>query len=210
MGGDKMTSDTGGRHSTIGPEFGIANFGGSFKQDNVMILKSCIGNRALGWDLLPPGTPRHDYTDSQGKVWTYAGYKDSPEKWLKNQPKPAPQGWYAGEQWDGDVGNAKHILTNLATFFPREGGGATKYEIAGFFWWQGDKDSRDAGLSAAYEANLVNFINVVRKTFDAPNAPFVTASLGQTALGSKDGGGEILDAMLNVVQWKHAGRADEL
>ena len=79
-----------------------------------------------------------------------------------------------------------------------QGGSATKYEIAGFFWWQGDKDSRDAGLSAGYEANLVQLINVLRKTFNAPKAPFVTASLGQTALGATSGDGEILNAMLNV------------
>lgn len=188
-------------HSTMGPEFGIANFGGSCSptkcsQHNVMLLKSCIGDRALGWDLLPPGTPRHDFTDSKGNTYTYAGYKDSPEKWIKNQTKPAPIGWYAGEQWDGDTANAKHILdaANLGTFFP----GANKYEIAGFFWWQGDKDSRDAGLASAYEANLVNLIKVLRKTFNAPNAPFVTASLGQTVLNSTGLDGKILDAMLNV------------
>lgn len=196
--GDKLKSGTGRGHSTIGPEFGIADFGGSFKQDNVMLLKSCIGDRALGWDLLPPGTPRHDFTDSRGTTWTYAGYKDSPEKWIKNQTKPAPMGWYAGEQWDGDTANAQYILDHIADFFPREGGGASKYEIAGFFWWQGDKDSRDEGLSAAYEANLVNFIKVVRKTFNAPNAPFVTAALGQTPLNSTGLDGEILTAMLNV------------
>ena len=204
--GDKMAhgGEVGGRaHSTIGPEFGIADFGGtcsptSCSQDNVMLLKSCIGDRALGWDLLPPGTRRHDYTDSKGTTWTYAGYKDSPEKWVANQTKPAPIGWYAGMQWDGDTANAEYILANLPGFFPGTSGGASKYEIAGFFWWQGDKDSRDAGLSAAYEQNLVNFIRTVRKTFNAPNAPFVTASLGQTVAGSTDGGGEILDAMLNV------------
>lgn len=54
------------------------------------------------------------------------------------------------------------------------------------------------GLSAAYEDNLVNLIKGVRKEFNAPNAPFVTASLGQTALGSTSGDGEILTAMLNV------------
>ena len=188
----------GGRHSTIGPEFGIAHFGGSLKQDNVMLLKSCIGDRALGWDLLPPGTPRHDFTDSRGNTWTYAGYKDSPEKWIKNETKPPVMNWYAGEQWDGDTANAQYILDHFPDFFPREGGGATKYEIAGFFWWQGDKDSRDEGLSAAYEANLVNFIKVVRKTFNAPNAPFVTASLGQTPFNSTGNDGKILEAMLNV------------
>ena len=168
-----------------------------------MLLKTCIGDRALGWDLLPPGTPRHDYTDVKGNTYTYAGYGDSPLKWLKNQTKPAPISWYAGAQWDGDIRNAKYILNNLTSdaanvWYPALGGSATKYEIAGFFWWQGDKDSRDAGLSAEYEKNLVDFINVVRKTFNAPNAPFVTASLGQTALGSTSGDGEILNAMLNV------------
>ena len=48
---DDATSGGGRGHSTIGPEFGIANFGGSYKQDNVMLLKTCIGDRALGWDL---------------------------------------------------------------------------------------------------------------------------------------------------------------
>jgi len=201
--GDKM-AELGRSHSTFGPEFGIANFGGtctasSCKQENVMLLKSCIGNRGLGWDLLPPGTGRRDYTDSKGNVYTYAGYGDSPEKLIKNGTDkfvPNKQGsWYAGKQWDGDTGNAKHILDeSLDTFFP----GATKYEVAGFFWWQGDKDSRDGGLSSGYEANLVNLIKELRKTFKAPNAPFVTASLGQTPVNSTDGGGQILEAMLNV------------
>ena len=47
-------------------------------------------------------------------------------------------------QWDGDTANAQHILDELPTYYP----GATKYEVAGFFWWQGDKDSRDMGLSS--------------------------------------------------------------
>ena len=28
-----------------------------------MILKSAIGNRALGWDLLPPGSEGFEFTD---------------------------------------------------------------------------------------------------------------------------------------------------
>ena len=28
-----------------------------------MLLKSCIGNRALGWDLLPPTQKSFDWTD---------------------------------------------------------------------------------------------------------------------------------------------------
>lgn len=194
--------DVGRGHTTMGPEFGIANFGGSCSatkcsQQNVMLLKSCIGDRALGWDLLPPGTARHDFTDSKGNTYTYAGSGDSPEKWIKNQTKPAPsKGWYAGAQWDGDTRNEAHVIdtANLGTFFP----GANKYEIAGFFWWQGDRDSRDEGLASAYEANLVQLIKELRKTFNAPNAPFVTASLGQTVLNSTGADGKILEANLNV------------
>ena len=43
---------------TIGPEFGLAHFVADAIDAPVMILKSCIGNRSLGWDLLPPGSER--------------------------------------------------------------------------------------------------------------------------------------------------------
>ncbi|MEM7231259.1 MAG: hypothetical protein AAF517_03740 [Planctomycetota bacterium] len=38
----------------IGPEIGIGHHVGQVTEAPVMILKSCIGNRSLGWDLLPP------------------------------------------------------------------------------------------------------------------------------------------------------------
>jgi len=186
------SSTPGGSYSSLGPEFGIAS--SLMQQDNVMLLKSCIGDRALGWDLLPPGTASWDFTDPTGKTYTYAGYHQSPMKWLKGTTPPPPPKWMAGEQYDGDTSNAQHILSNIIDFYP----GVEKYEVAGFFWWQGDKDSRDLGLATRYEYNLVNLIKVLRKQFNAPNAPFVTASLGQTVKGSTSPDGLILDAMLNV------------
>jgi len=180
--------------STIGPELGIGFTLANYTADTpVMMLKSCIGNRALGWDLLPPGSKQWEYTDSKGVTWVHAGYHDSPDKWQKGtQPKPIS--WKAGIQYDGDIARAKHVLADLDTHYP---GGATSYEVAGFFWWQGDKDSRSE-LADRYEFNLVNFIKQLRTDFNAPNAKFVTASLGQTEMGAKDGGGKILDAMLAV------------
>jgi len=41
---------------TIGPELGIGSVLGEALDAPVMLLKSCIGNRSLGWDLLPPGS----------------------------------------------------------------------------------------------------------------------------------------------------------
>ena len=46
---------------TIGPEFGIGHLLGDAMDAPVMLLKSCIGNRSLGWDLLPPGSERYEF-----------------------------------------------------------------------------------------------------------------------------------------------------
>lgn len=183
--------------NTIGPELGIGWAMGNYSQATTkaptLILKACIGNRALGWDLLPPGTKRWEHTDSAGQVWEYAAYHESPEKWKKGTT-PVPVGWMAGEQYDGDTNRSKIILANITAYYP----GVTSYEIAGFFWWQGDRDRYDDGHADVYEKNLVKLIKTLRADFKAPNAKFVTASLGQTTMNSTDNGGKILKAMLAV------------
>ncbi|MEC9010654.1 MAG: sialate O-acetylesterase, partial [Planctomycetota bacterium] len=177
----------------IGPEIGIGHHVGQAVDAPVLILKSCIGNRALGWDLLPPGSEGFEFTDSKGVTWIHPGYKGTPERWVKGT-EPKKINWYAGMQYDGDIARAKKVLAELDKYYP----GAKKYEIAGFFWWQGDRDRRSAALSSRYEKNLVHLIKQLRKDFNAPTAKFVCASLGQTKKGVTDGGGEILDAMLAV------------
>jgi hypothetical protein len=97
-------------------------------------------------------------------------------------------------QYDGDVANAKSVLAELAKYYP----GATRYEIAGFFWWQGDKDRYDIGHAARYEKNLVQLIKQLRKDFNAPNAKFVLATLGQTKKGDSGNDGLFLEAQLAV------------
>jgi len=177
----------------IGIEIGIGHHLGNQLDEPVMVLKSSIGNRALGWDLLPPGSESFEFTDDKGVTWIHPGYKGSPERWEKGT-EPKKIDWYAGLQYDADTANAKKILAELDTYYP----GAKGYEVAGFLWWQGDRDSRSGALSGRYEKNLVHLIKQLRKDFDAPNAKFVTASLGQTEKGATDGGGKILDAMLAV------------
>ena len=177
----------------IGPEIGIGHHLGHVTDAPVMILKSCIGNRALGWDLLPPGSEGFEFTDDKGVTWMHPGYKGSPERWEKGT-EPKKINWYAGMQYDGDIARAKNVLNELDKYYP----GAKEYEIAGFFWWQGDRDSRSAALSGRYEKNLAHLIKTLRKDFDCPNANFVCASLGQTKKGSTDGGGKILNAIQAV------------
>jgi hypothetical protein len=182
----------------IGPELGIGHELGHAIDAPVMILKSCIGNRSLGWDLLPPGSERYevqekDKKSGETKTFIYAGYKDSPDKWEKGT-EPKPIGWYAGMQYDGDVANAKQVLAELDKYYPDAKG----YKIAGFFWWQGDKDRYNAAHAGRYEQNLVALIKQLRKDFNAPNAKFVLATLGQTQKGADGNEGAILDAMFAV------------
>jgi hypothetical protein len=187
---------------SMGPEYGIGHPVGNAIDAPVMILKSCIGNRSLGWDLLPPGSERYEF---EGKV--YPAYKERPDAWVADPAKGKateppewldkagkPIDWYAGKQYDDDTANAKKVLSELDKYYP----GATKYEVAGFFFWQGEKDGGNAAHAAKYEANLVGFIKHLRKDFDSPNAKFVLATLGESTKGSEGNGGKILEAQLAV------------
>jgi len=187
---------------SMGPEYGIGHPLGDAIEAPVMLLKSCIGNRSLGWDLLPPGSERYVF---DGKV--YAGYKDRPDSWPADAAKGTgtppppwvdkagkPIEWYAGKQYDDDTANAKKVLAELEKYYP----GAKGYEIAGFFFWQGEKDGGNAGHAAKYEENLVRFIKQLRKDFAAPDAKFVLATLGEATKGSGGNGGKVLEAQLAV------------
>lgn len=162
----------------IGIEQGIGHHLGNAIDAPVLVLKSAIGNRSLGWDILPPGSQRFEFTE-KGKTYVYPGYKDEVRhgRWEKgNVPDPPKHGWYAGLQYDGDVARAKHVLENLKDHYPE----ATEFEVAGFLWWQGDKDRYNAGHAQRYEKNLVNLYEALKRAFNAPDAKFVTATLGQT------------------------------
>ena len=175
----------------IGPEIGIGHHVGHVTDAPVLILKSCIGNRSLGWDLLPPGTKAWEHG---GKL--QPGYRGTPDEPEGDTGGDMSKGWYAGCQYDGDIAAAKKVLENLDKYYP----GAKEYEVAGFFWWQGDKDMRNAAHYEAYEQNLIQLIKALRKDFDSPDAKFVSASLGQTKEGSTRGDGVILEAMKSVAE----------
>ena len=195
----------------LGPEYGIGHVLGNAIDAPVMILKCCIGNRALGWDLLPPGSERTEFVtkDKAGveQKLVYAGYRDKPEFWpmdpslgLRTEPAPWVDkngkliDWYAGKQWDTDTGDAKRALAELEKHYP----GGAKYEVAGFFFWQGERDAGNAGHAAHYEKNLVAFINALRKEFSAPGAKFVCGTLGEAVKGSTGPTGQVLEAHLAV------------
>ena len=170
-----------GAGNKIGVELGFGHVIGDLTDAPVFLLKACIGNRSLGVDLLPPGSEPYEV---EGK--TIPGYQG---------PAGTVAGpWYAGKQYDDDTANAKAALADIGTSYP----GATKYEVAGFVFWQGEKDGGNAEHSARYEKNLVQFIKQLRKDFNAPHAKFVLATLGEATKGSGGNGGKVLEAQLAV------------
>jgi hypothetical protein len=192
IGNGPLAPGFGANSATFGPELGFGQIMGWYHDEPVLLIKSSIGNRALGWDILPRGTPSWVYEGT-----TFPGY---------GLPTPAAVGdWYAGYEFDRffmDDGEAAHphgaaefnvvdVLDNFATQYPAWA--AQGFEIGGFVWWQGDRDRYTMGHATQYEANLVNLITELRSYYSnrypgkvVPNAPFVLATLGQTALNSTD------------------------
>jgi len=169
--GDKfLTVGHGANSNKIGPELQFGHIMGYFHKEPVIILKVSIGNRALAWDLLSPGSERFTVDGI-----TYAGYGDKDDHWSNDDPY-SPVNWYAGKTFDRYVSEAKKVLNNFGTVFPQYKNQG--YEIAGFVWWQGQKDTLNNVWADRYEFNMVNFINAFRSAFNAQKAPFVIATVG--------------------------------
>ena len=164
-----LTVGCGSGSGTIGPELQFGHIMGYYHDEPVLIIKASQGNRSLAWDVLPPGSEQYTIDGT-----TYAGYGDSPSSWPEGTT-PVPIDWYAGKEYDTFVAAVHNVLDNFDTKFPAYS--AQGYEIAGFAWWQGHKDGNKVHANR-YEFNMVNLINAFRSEFNAPNAPFVIATVG--------------------------------
>jgi alpha-galactosidase len=97
------------------------------------------------------------------------------------------------------MANAKAALAELAKIYPDYKGQG--YEIAGFVWWQGNKDSLNAVHAARYERSLARLIPSLRKDYAAPNAKFVLAT-GCGFSGREGLGLQITEAQLAIADGK--------
>ena len=112
-------------NKSFGPGLGFGRVMGQVHDEPVLLLKACVGNRGLGWDLLPPGRERFRF-----KSKIYAGSKDVANFWDKGaEPKPVP--WYAGRQYDADAADVKAVLTNLEKYYPGQNYNAETYYETG-------------------------------------------------------------------------------
>ena len=223
IGNGPLAPGFGANSGLFGPELGFGQLMGWYHDEPVLLIKSSIGNRSLGWDVLPPGSPSYVYGSTN-----YAGYGDF-GNWPVGGEPPTSGGWYAGKEFDRffmdesewahpdtAATNVVDVLDNWIAEYAAPGKpfAGQDFEIAGFVWWQGDKDRYDMGHATRYEQNLVRLITSLRSYYEnrypgegnqfpfgrvAPDAPFVLATLGQTPLNSTNAAEKaILDAQLAV------------
>jgi hypothetical protein len=77
--------------SLIGPELQIGHIlGESYNNEPILLIKTGTGNRALGWDFLPPGTPQRDFDGGKERT---AAHGQCPSR-------------FAGSATRGDPNNA--------------------------------------------------------------------------------------------------------
>ena len=160
-------SATSNNGKSIGPELGFGHVLGTFHDEQVLLIKTAQGNRALGFDFRPPSSGRTD-----------------------------PNNKFESLEYKLMVEGVRKTLDNIDKVVPGYKGQG--YEIAGFVWFQGHKDSYTEALIVEYEKNLVNLINDVRKEFKVPNLPAVIGSNGFGGHNMQDQFLRILKAQMAV------------
>jgi len=163
--GSQLTAISNGK--TVGPELQFGHIMGYFHDEEVLLIKTAMGNRALGYDFRPPSSGRTD-----------------------------PNSKWEGLEYRLMIEGVHKTLDDIKNIVPGYKGQG--HEIAGFFWWQGHKDSFSPELIAEYEKNLVNLINDIRAEFKAPKMPVVVATVGFGGYNMSDKFLGILKAQMAV------------
>lgn len=129
---------------SIGPELGFGAVMGEFHGEQVLLIKTAMGNRSLRFDFRPPSSGRNE-----------------------------PDNKYEAYEYHAMVQGVRDTLAKIDKVVPGYAGQG--YEIAGFGWFQGHKDS--GSTKEEYEKCLVDMINDVRKEFKSPKLPVVVATV---------------------------------
>lgn len=110
--------------------------------------------------------------------------------------RTAPDNEFESAEYRLMVEGVRKTLDNIENVIPDYAGQG--YEIAGFVWFQGHKDSGTEQAIAEYEQHLVNLINDVRREFESPKLPVVVATVGFGGHNMQDKFLKILNAQMAV------------
>ncbi len=162
-----LTVGYGGGTDIFGPEYNFGHVLGDHFDEQVLLIKTAWGGKALAHGFLPPSSMKSDEecaAAAAAKKITVERYKQQLGAYYRNM-----------------VEEVKTCLQTLGQRFP--GYTDQGYEIAGFVWFQGWNDQyQQRWLS--YEKNLANLIRDVRKEFKRPHLPVVVGQMGQGGPGA--------------------------
>lgn len=202
-----LTVGYGAPREGFGPEFNFGHVVGNHFDEQVLIIKTSWGGRALARGFLPPSSMLSD--EEYAKL--AAAQNAENEAWNKTEPakieaynkrvteenrtakkkkrlrefKPRPivttdeyKGQF-GKDYRNMVTEVHGCLADIGTRFPGYKGQG--YELEGFVWFQGWNDQyQDRWLT--YEKNMAGFIRDVRKEFAAPDMKFVIGQMGHDGM----------------------------
>jgi hypothetical protein len=191
----------------FGPEFNFGHVLGNHYGEQVLIIKTSWGGRALARGFLPPSSMLSDEAyaeqaaaqNAETEAWNAAepskieAYNKRVTETNKTSEKKKrlrtfrPRELVTTEQYKDQFGKdyrnmVQEVHECLAAISDRFPGYRNQgYEMVGFVWFQGWNDQyQDRWLT--YEANMANFIRDVRKEFDAPELPFVIGQMGHDGM----------------------------
>jgi len=202
-----LTVGYGGGDDIFGPEYNFGHVLGDYYDEQVLLIKTAWGGRALARGFLPPSSMLSDEEYAQlaaqqnelNKAWNAeesarvaAHNKQVTEEDKTAEKKrslrtftPRPMVTTAeykaqfGKEYRAMVSEVRACLSNLGERFP--GYQDLGYEIKGFVWFQGWNDQYD-NRWLSYEKNMANFIRDVRKEFTTPQLPFIIGQMGHGGL----------------------------
>ncbi len=202
-----LTVGYGSPRDGFGPEFNFGHVVGNHFDEQVLLIKTSWGGRALARGFLPPSSMLTDAEyatlaaeqNKANETWNAAEALkvEAHNRKIEEENKTAerkkrPRRFRArpimtaaeyksqfGKDYRNMLSEVHGCLAELGKRFPDYRGQG--YEILGFVWFQGWNDQyQDRWLS--YEKNMANFIRDVRKEFEAPNTAFVIGQMGHDGM----------------------------
>ena len=198
-----LTVGYGAPNQGFGPEFNFGHLVGDHYEEQVLIIKTSWGGRALAQGFLPPSSMP---TQVEFEAMTKSENKKNAEWNLQQEARIArnnlkimeenktaekkknlqvfkPRAVLSVDEYKARYGvdyrnmvkEVHECLANLKQRFPGYRGQG--FEIKGFVWFQGWNDQyNDRWLS--YEENLSNLIRDLRHEFKVPNMKVVIGEMG--------------------------------
>ena len=193
----------------FGPEYNFGHVMGDHFEEQVLLIKTAWGGKALGRSFLPPSAPLptaeefEEMAAAQNEGLKKRNARDAEKMREQNEqdgkqrvftPQPLvtvadvrqPYGHYYREM----IREVRDTLAEIKLRFPAYRGQGV--ELAGFVWFQGWNDRVDPVKAAAYEAHMKWFIKDVRKDLEAPSLPFVIGAIGFDGPKQKQDDGVLL------------------